>query len=297
MPGHLSSSTDAAPGPVLACVGRAPWAGSQARTAAGLARALGLGLEFLHITPDAQPTQSVRDAVLTQAPGAGFTAVTHAGGPDGVILAHAQRRQASLIYAGAAPRESLVTDLIGSTARRLARRARCSVLLDPARGREAERFDHALVLLSPGSVRPAGDEVTAMASALALGGCIGRLTYVLEHFDAVAAERLTDAPPGSGEGGFHDSPLRAEEAGLADVVAGICPAGVPAEARCVEGRDGSGAAALAGQSGADLIIVRAPARVGSLLARFVSDPLQPLLAELPCAVLMVRGSTRGERAA
>jgi nucleotide-binding universal stress UspA family protein len=187
-----------------------------------------------------------------------------------------------LLYAGAAPHEPVLRDILGSTARRIARRARCSVLLDSEpRGRDG-RFPTAVV-----SVRmdAASRRMVGFGVGLAKAGMIDRLHIVRE---------IEPVPPSvlRGSTAVTSQIIRARsDAELREFVSAAAEAGVPLKTLCVEGRDQSGVISYSETVGADLVICQGPARRIRTLGRLLGHEHEALLTDLPSALLLMQART------
>jgi nucleotide-binding universal stress UspA family protein len=211
--------------------------------------------------------------------------------PDRAILRAIEQRGIDLVYAGAAPHESLLRDLLGSTARRIARSARCSVLLDAEPVGRAGSFPVAVVAVT------FDEESRAMArfvQSLARAGCVGAVHLVHEVLPAPASALRGDA-----RSAWTITRARAD-AGLRDFAAALAhpppTGGAPAEPRlrpriaCVDGRDHSGVLEYAAKVDADLVVCRGPYARRFTFWRWFGSEFEALLTDLPSALLLMRGA-------
>ena len=131
----------------LCCVTDSPSARRVVRCGVVAARALGTPVRFVHfggLVPAAQA--SLSEIVVSEASTADALETHAARGrvPD-AICRFAEESRAGLIVMGALERERAVRDLAGSTARRVARRAPCSVLLVSIGGRDVSQWSRFVV--------------------------------------------------------------------------------------------------------------------------------------------------------
>ena len=174
---------------------------------------------------------------------------------------------------------------MGSTARRIARAARCSVLLDTAPTGRKGVFRVAVVAVG---MDRSSRAIVGFTLGLAAAGVIESVHIVHEiepvphsalRGDAAGAWRLTWATA--------DAELREFVSSLADPTA-------PSRSLCVEGRDLSGVVAYSEQVGADLVVCAGPKRRIRALGRLVGHQLEALLTDLPSALMLVQaGKGRG----
>ena len=118
---------------VIAGIGLTPRLSAVAYEALSLAQHLGGSVCFVHAGKDVPTTRAAIEAGLADLPfpGVARKLVIRPGRPDKVLCAEARSQNAQLLVAGALEKEGVLADLVGSTARRLARHAPCSVLLLP----------------------------------------------------------------------------------------------------------------------------------------------------------------------
>lgn len=267
---------------LLACLGGSPWLESQVETVAALVRALAAEATVLHVASPGVDPAPVRERVSRALAAAGLAAevatVTDPA-PDRAILREVDRRRADLLYAGAAPHESLVTDLVGSTARRIARSARCSVLLDAAPVGRGGTFRLAVVSVT---FDEASRRTARAVLALRAQGVIRDVHLVHEALPAPASAVRSDSAQAH-------TLLRARaDAALRDFVAGLGDEARGARVRVVEGRDHTGLLDHARQVAADLVVCRGPRARRFTFWRWFGSEHEALLTDLPPALLLVR---------
>jgi len=267
---------------LLASLGGSPWLESQVETVAALGRALGASLTILHVAPPGANAAAVHARVEAALALAGTTAEWVAAvdrSPHRTILREVERRGIDLLYAGAAAHEPLVKDLVGSTARRLARSARCSVLLDAAPVGRGGRFPLAVVAIN---LDPEGRQAAQFALALRRSGVVAEVHLVYEALPAPPSALRGDAQQAQ-------AVLRARaDAELRDFVAQLGPDARMARARVVEGRDLAGIAAYARKVEANLVLCRGPRARRFTFWRWFGSEHEALLTDLPSSLLLLR---------
>lgn len=271
---------------VLACVGSSPWLESQVETVARLAGALGSELTFLHVNlpgSDAAGVKARIETALSAHQTRAEVITISSSRPDKTILREVTRRGVNLVYAGAAPHEPILTDIMGSTARRIARGARCSVLLDSdPKGREG-RFSTTIAAVHTDG---ASKSLLDQAAQLVRAGIISNLHVVHEVQPAPHSAIRADS-----SGAWQITRARAD-AELRELITSADLAGVPIKATCVEGRQNAGVINYAERYSADLVICLGPSRRIRTLGRLVGNPYETLLTDLPSALLLFQPSRR-----
>lgn len=277
---------------ILACVGGSPWLESQVETVVRLCDALGAEIVFLHVTSPGADSSAVRsriEAALATHSATAEICTVSSGGTDRAILREIHPRGVDLLYAGAAPHEPVLRDILGSTARRIARRARCSVLLDSEPRGRGGRFPTTVV-----SVRTdaASRRMVRFATGLVRAGMIDQLHIVRE---------IEPVPPSvlRGSMAIASQIIRARsDAELREFVSTLADPAVPMKSLCIEGRDQSGVISYSESVDADLVICQGPTRRIRTLGRLLGNEHEALLTDLPSALLLMqaRGAKPGETA-
>jgi len=289
---HVTNS-ESQRGRMLVCVTRSPHAGSVLRGAVACARAMALDPEFLHVGRDESATREPLVELLAEHGLDTHPLIIREGKPAAVICEAAKQNHADLIFAGALEQDSVVRDLVGSTARNVARRAGCSVFL------------------MTGALPPAGtwmrivaavqldDRFKAMfADACAFARAMEQTTlhvvYEHESFDA-------HLPGGtaSGAGGADMRHLQgaAENFRLANFLEQFDLRGLNLRTAALPSRPGHEAVRHAREMGAELLVVSADDRPLGFWDRFFGHPAEIALQKLPCSVLLHRSRMRPARGA
>ncbi len=286
----MATGTPTAPLRLLVCVTGSPHAPSVVRGALGLKEALRAELVYLHVGPDSAETRRDLDRVFEEA-GVGprpEALLVRDGRPDEVIGATAAERGIDVVCIGALERESVVRELLGSTARRVARRAPCSVLLlvgavEPAEWRS---------LVASVQYDEASAEMLRRLVLLARAVPGAQLHVV--HETEPAGAGLAEAIEGGAAGAGRARSLRAaaESYRLADFLESVDLGAVRVTAACLAGRAGAELVRYAVEVGADLIATTAPARHLGVWDRFFGHPAETVLHRLPCSLLVHRSRER-----
>lgn len=285
---------------VMACVAMSPSTEAVVREGARLAAACGADLAFLHVGSQRDGVErAVREAAEAGEAPAGVEVIGREGRPDRVILEEARRIGADLIFAGALRSDPLLTGIVGSVARRLARNADRSLFLSihrfPPEG--VARSVVVSVLMDDRS-----REMLRAAMALARRGGAAEL-HIVHEFDPYSVRMSeTTGAAGPDAGRWKHVLETAKRFELANFLDGMGVvelerAGVLVRTSCVAGRGGEEITRYAEGVGAELLVMPAPERKLGLFDRFFGHPTETLLEQFPCSVLLYRRAGAGESAA
>ncbi len=290
---------------VMACIGLSPSAGLVAREAARLATACNASLTLLHVGDQREQVEAiVREAGTDEPSLANAEVIGQSGKPDEVILDVARRINADLVFAGALRSDPLLTGIVGSVARRLARNADRSLFLS------IHRFPPGAVARSIVASVAFDDRSRAMlqsAARLAIGTRAKEL-HVVREYDPYSA-RVSETTGSAGADPARWLPVletatrfelanfieeTARRLSLADPAAVLANAGVTLRTECMPGRGGEEVTRYAESVGADLLVMPAPERRLGFFDRFFGHPTETLLEQFPCSVLLFRRLRKGE---
>ncbi|TVQ60188.1 MAG: universal stress protein [Phycisphaerales bacterium] len=296
---------------VLAFITDSPSAARVASATLLMGRALGMRARFVHYGAEGSAGTARVRAVIDSADasvgrrdvaddeGASPVLDVRAVEPrtDRAIHACIAELKPTLVVIGAVQRERTLRDVFGSTARRVAQRSPCSVLLVSTRGREPGAWSRLLMGVEDG---PHGRSLGGWMLHLARA-CGERSTLCLAHERKELARGGEEAlnPPGVVrlDVGLDSGQLygmAAERHQLADFAESLETQGVRIEAVTLPGRPGQEIARYAEDTRADVLGLVAPARPLGLLSRLLSHPVLLVLEHLPCAVLLYRPAASTE---
>ena len=273
---------------LLACVALSPRVHAVAAEALALGRALGMELSFVHAGEDSAGVRGTLEEAIRSslAPGESMPALhIEEGRPDDVACSVAVRVDADLIVAGALEKEGLFEGLLGTTGRRIARSAPCSVLLLPEPVDAGTRFGTIVVSTKyDDRSREMLDYVAELARL-----STARSLHIVAEFDLYGVSASNEAIP-SQPGGEAPGATWAiqERVALSSFLDSVDLHGVEVELACLEGREGTQSVEYAQTQGADLLVVPAPPRRLTVLDRFFNHPTEFALHRLPCALLLYR---------
>ncbi len=272
---------------ILVCVTTSPHASAVVRAGLQIAAAMHAVVTPVHVGAD---TPEVRDQLvdfLTRMGAREWAGqlVVRPGKPDVVICAAAQAQRAHLIVAGALEQETVVREILGSTARRIARRAPCSVFLLVGPEVQWRRVVTALdrtrtsvdLLAFLPEIHPgnAGTELHLMYEQprpLSYDQSMDTLSWEQVLAELSRVGRPTDMS--RLEGFFDCVSARRFRVALGGAI----------------GPGGTGLADYARDQDADVVVIPAPNRALGLWYRFFGHPAIAILQRLPCSLLLFRSS-------
>lgn len=306
---------------LVCCLALSPRARAVAGEAMALARAVGGELVFLHVGEDTPKTRGPLEAILRElsvaadaaaatAATAGSNAPTVAAGaagaakmtlrivpgrPADVVRRVAKEHGANLIVAGALEKEGMLEGLFGSVARRIVRKAPCSVLLLTEPFPTQSRFHRMVISVQ---LTPACGRMIRFAVGFAhhLQTQSLHMVYEPNYFENMASryEQSTPTPVPDNAPSFAVGTLIRLQSYLEE----FDFAGLEVVSRIIEGAEGLESVEYARGENADLLVFPAPARPLGFWDRFFHHPTEHVLEKLPCSVLFYReteGKGKGER--
>ena len=207
------------------------------------------------------------------------------GDPYSVIRTTARELQSEMIILGALSRDPVWDRVWGSVARKIARTAPCSVLLlsSPTGHRAGDRIVVGIGLdMQSAAAMP-------MILQLARQGPSESVHFVREfaNLESRWGDNESANPLESEE---YLERERAEQYLLADFLSGYDLSGLNVRIAALPGREGMQVAAYARRHHADLMILSAPRKRLTIWDRFFRHPLENVLMDLPCALLLQRAN-------
>lgn len=271
---------------ILACIADSPHAPVVRDGALWLAGALGAELSFINVGEDSPAARArLRDRLLDPVGEAERPLLIRPGQPEQVICDAARDTDADLIFAGALEQEGVYRDLFGSVARRVARRAPCSVLLSVGQHPAPSLGCRVVALVEPDPASRGMLHAVAALTRAAEGGAlhvVRELPLHASHLRALAH---------AGDHGAREAALAqnaSEREALGMLLEGIDLDGVTVVRECFGGRRGAEALRYAADVDAGLLALPAPGRAMGWWHRFFSHPAEVALQRLPCPVLLYR---------
>ncbi|MCL4220641.1 MAG: universal stress protein [Phycisphaerales bacterium] len=275
---------------IIACIADSPSAGRVVQGAALCSRAWDMSVEFVHFGDLHPDSRSRLEHVIVEGMGAPATLIEHHPDPREPVSQQvcdlAMGNSADLVVIGALKREGTVRAVVGSTARRVARRCPCSVLLISTEGRAPPQWSRFLV-----GVERTGEYMRLCERVLCLARQVGPMAEVCF---AREFRSLLGGVRSSPEDDLTDLSAN-ERIELGDLIAGLNTENVTTRAVTLPGRPGHEMARYADDARSDLLSVLGPAEPLGVLDRLLSHPLNLLLDQLPCSALIHRAAPASPR--
>jgi nucleotide-binding universal stress UspA family protein len=215
------------------------------------------------------------------------------GKPSDRILATCNKHHVDLLIAGALKKEKLIKYYLGTVARKILRKANCSVLMLTNPKEAPGSFQHLVVNAEDG---PYVEQALYAASYIGVKDhskwlhvvrdikMYGLTMSTSEQFSETEYENLRHELVGD------------QIAQVEKIFEHIPHEGLKLNIKLVAGKKGFELSQFAQRKQADLLIVGGPPRKFSLFDRVFPNDLEYLFADLPCNLLMVhpsKGGTRG----
>lgn len=251
-----------------------------------LSRLLEAPLIIIHIGEKTQQVKEQMNLLLkeTNAPIEQIKVIWEEGDPAKKILKVCQEEKVDLLVAGALKKENLVQYYIGTIARKIMRKAECSVLMIHNPSADSTDFKNIVVNAED---NPCVEDALTMACQLSLKTKATWLHVVRELKLYGLTMSTVDH---SSEEEYDDSrqKLVREEIEKVEQLLERIPVQKPkTNIKIISGKSGFELAKFAERKHADILIVSTPPRRLSLLDRFFPNELEYLFGDLPCSLLVV----------
>jgi len=206
------------------------------------------------------------------------------GKPDQRILEVCRKEEVDLLVVGALKRENLVKHYLGTIARKILRRAQCSVLMLVKPAAYAENFRNIVVNAEDS---PYVKEELKIACALGLqypGAWLHIVREVkLYSLSMTAADQYTEQEYEA----YRQGLVRAEVEKVNQLLDDIPHEDLKINVKLLSGKSGFELSKFAVRKHADLLIVGASPRKFSFFDRVFPHDLEYIFGDLPCNLLMV----------
>jgi nucleotide-binding universal stress UspA family protein len=206
------------------------------------------------------------------------------GEPVDTILRLCKLNVVDLLIIGALRKENLLKFYVGSVARKISRRAKCSVLLLTNPSEEAHKVKR-FVVNAADSLKSVHTINTALY--LAKSFQVKEITLVKEmHIPGLAMTMAEDST--APEASKMKKDLAEEEELGMNIMIDQCDAGdIRMNEKYIKGKPGYAVRNYAESKKADLLVVNSPDKQMRLLDRIFTHDLEYILEDLPCDVLIV----------
>jgi nucleotide-binding universal stress UspA family protein len=252
-----------------------------------LADAFGSQLLLLHIGERTRTKESRLDEVFRKLKidETRTRMIWNEGDPADSLLELCKLNVVDLLILGALQKENMLSYYLGSVARRISRKAKCSVLLLTTPQKEGTRFRKMVVngLVNPKTVHTINTAVYFARHVKAKD-----ITVAVEVDQAGLA--MTMAGEGTaGETSRMKKELSEEELSkVHDIVESCTKAGdISINEKVIKGKPGFAIRQFAESKNADLLVINSPDVHYGLIDRIFTHDMEYILEDLPCNVLIV----------
>ena len=214
------------------------------------------------------------------------------GKPSKRILATCKKENVDLLIAGALKKENLVQYYLGTIARKIIRKADCSVLLLVNPSTTPQPFNNIVV---DGDDRPYVEQSLRVACEIAIKDKSAWLHIVrdlkLYGLTMTAAEQCSEEEYEAMRHKLVQSEIEIVER----ILQHVPHEGVKVNIKLVSGKSGFELMQFTQRKQADLLIVGAPERKFSFFDRVFTHDLEYIFADLPCNLLIIHPRKEGFR--
>jgi nucleotide-binding universal stress UspA family protein len=209
------------------------------------------------------------------------------GDPVNVILDSCKKYQIDLLVTGALKKEKLVQYYVGSVARKVLRKARCSVFTIINPSIESKTYKNVVVSAEDSSY--VGEAISTACNLVSRDN--GSWLHVVREvklygLSMAASDQHTEQEYDNVR---HDL-VKQEIEKVEEIMKDIPHEGVRVNIKTVSGKSGFELPRFAERKNADLLVVGAPPRRFSFLDRVFPHDFEYILADLPCSLLVVQPS-------
>jgi len=274
---------------IIICLATSPHGAVVAKEGLRFAQLLEAKPIFLNVGIDDENRRKALSAIIQGARGAEggpIELLVRPGDPYSIISIAAAELQTEMIVMGALNRDPALVRVWGSVARKIARRAACSVLLlsSASAHRPGDRIVAAIELDGRSS------QTMPMILQIARQGQSESIHFVREFSqNSTSVDEETSDYPITNED-YTLARQRSEQRRLADFLSAYELEGLNIRIAALPGREGMQVVDYARQQRADLVILPAPPRRLNFWDRFFRHPLETVLLDLPCDLLLQRPS-------
>lgn len=212
------------------------------------------------------------------------TMIWEKGDPAKEIIRICKKEKVTLLVAGALKTEDLITHYIGSIARKIIRKAECSVLMlvDPSTDPkpfkkiviEGEHAKDPLIAMGVGCKIAKAEEATQVH--------VLREIKMLGLNMAIAGESTEEEYSETKRNLVNEELKKAEE-----LLSCLDASNLKVNVKVFSGKTGYEIAKFAEKAEADLLIVNAPTHKLNIFDRFFAHDLEYIMSDLPCNLLLV----------
>jgi len=206
------------------------------------------------------------------------------GKPSERILSTCRKERIDLLIAGALKKENIVQYYLGTVARKIVRKADCSVLLLTNPSKPPRPFQNVVVNAEDS---PFVEEAIIMSCHIGLKDKADWLHVVREIKMYGLTMTVSEQYSEEEYENVRQNLLKDEIANVEKILQRIPHEGLKVNIKLVSGKSGFELAKFAQRKQADLLVVGAPPRRFSLFDRVFTHDQEYLFADLPCNLLIV----------
>ncbi|WP_452598039.1 universal stress protein [Pontimicrobium sp. MEBiC01747] len=244
-------------------------------------------LILIHVGPASQEKTEALKIILDNFSYIDYEVVFKTGDPVNVILSISEEKKIDLLVLGALQRENFLKYYVGSIARKITRRAKCSILLLIKPSIERVSCQHIVV---NGLKDPKTEQTIATAFYVAKQLRADRITIVEEIKQNEVAIKVDDDKSLRKATIFKERLKLREETRIKEIIAHIPETytkNIAIKSQPIFGKQGYSIGHYAQISRADLLIMNAPTKM-TFWDRLFPHDIEHILTELPTDVLIIQ---------
>ncbi len=210
--------------------------------------------------------------------------IWQSGDPVLCLLKTCKENLVDLLILGALRRENVLRYYLGSVARGMSRRAKCSLLLLIEPKVSGTSFREIVVsCLEHPKTRP------TLQTGIYFAGHVGsRQIHVVREADLSGLAMAMSDDSTMGEASLVKDQLFEQEVGALQVLIASChPGEIPVRSRVIAGRPGFAIRQYTEDCGADLLIINSPDGSYGIIDRIFAHGMEHILERMPCNMLIV----------
>lgn len=244
-------------------------------------------LLLIHVGSRSAENESRMNTLIEKCSPGRVSVVWETGDPAKVILASCKKYHVDLLVTGALKKENLVQYYVGSVARKVLRKAGCSVLtiINPS----TEQRPYRNIVVSAEDSSYVGEAIaTACRFAPKNTGAWVHIVRELKLYGLTmaASDQYTEEEYDDVRQGLVKNEIQKVE----EIMRRIPHEGIKINIKMVSGKSGFELPRFAERKNADMLVVGAPPRRFSLLDRVFPHDIEYVLANLPCSLMVVQPS-------
>jgi len=247
---------------------------------------LGSSLLLVHIGEKTKKKESLLEKAMATVgiKESDATILWEPGSPVNTILGLCKYHIIDLLILGALEKENILKFYLGSFARTISRKAKCSVLLLTHPSIAPSKVKK-IIVSGVDSPKTAHTLSTSVYLAEKLG--VKDITLVNEVESDVMAMTMADSSTAPEASKMKKEMVQQEESKLQGLIKNCKSTSVNIEIKTIKGKSGYAAGKYARDRKADLLVINSPDKHMGILDRIFTHDIEYILADLPCDVLIV----------